>query len=121
VIWHQHKGKAEKDKPELHSDLFLDPIEVHIMNIDSIVCSEQIHCLFCVLGMQVDSYYFLLFGLDAIDDALERLTSSTANVEEVSTRKGHVIDEAEVCCDCEEGADKQVVQGCCQLFQVFQH
>ena len=51
-----------------------------------------------------------MFGFDSVHNGFKRFACSTANIEEIALREGHVVDKRKVGGNGEEGADEEVIE-----------
>lgn len=121
VVRHEHEGKTEEYKPEFEFQVFFDLVEVQIVNLHTLVLPEQLNCLFCIFGMQIDTHHLALLLLYPLHNRLEGRTGPAPHIQEVPPRQVHVIDEWQVGCNGEESADEQVVDVGRKTFDQFQH
>lgn len=84
MVGHKHKGKAEEDESKFEFEVFLNSIEVQIVDFNLLVSLKQSNGLLSILRMQIDSNYLRVKLFDGFYDSLKRFASSTAHIKEVS-------------------------------------
>jgi hypothetical protein len=110
LVGHEHEREAKQNELEFVFQIFVDVIEVHLINSDVLFMLQSVLCLESVLVVDVHTDDLGVLRLEVGDDGLERGACAAANIEKVASQFGHVGSHDQMGGDCEEFTDEDIVE-----------